>query len=228
MPALAAAAAFLLTLLATGPVGEVRAADAPYVTQQVSFASGELKIRALLGRPAGAGPFPAYISNHGSMTVQDAARGPWTSIVPGSTGDALARQGYVVLVVARRGHRGSEGTTTTYSTNLTSRAYGKRASDVMRGAEAEADDVIAALDYLQGLPFVDRDRIAVGGVSLGGLVSVMAAARDRRFRALISIGRRLSADRESRRGRRGLAARRGHLEEGRRHDHRAHVDPLVP
>jgi dienelactone hydrolase len=187
VPALAAAAAFLLALLATGPVREARAADAPYVTQQVSFASGELKIRALLGRPAGAGPFPAYISNHGSMTVQDAARGPWTSIVPGSTGDALARQGYVVLVVARRGHRGSEGTTTTYSTNLTSRAYGKRASDVMRGAEAEADDVIAALDYLQGLPFVDRDRIAVGGVSLGGLVSVMAAARDRRFRALISM-----------------------------------------
>ena len=51
----------------------------------------------------------------------------------------------------------------------------------MRGAEAEADDVIAALDYLQGLPFVDRDRIAVGGVSLGGLISVMAAANKNRL-----------------------------------------------
>jgi dienelactone hydrolase len=121
------------------------------------------------------------------MTVQDAARGPWTSIVAGSPADTLVKHGYVVLIVARRGHRGSEGTTTTYSTNLTSRAYGKRAADVMRGAEAESEDVVAALDYLRSLPFVDGERIAVGGVSLGGLVSVLAAARDSRFAALVSM-----------------------------------------
>ena len=37
----------------------------PYVTTQVTFtSSGGLKIGALLGRPEGKGPFPAYISNH--------------------------------------------------------------------------------------------------------------------------------------------------------------------
>src|SRR5258708_35514239 len=57
----------------------------------------------------------------------------------------------------------------------------------MRGAEEETGDVIAALDYLVGLPYVDKERVGVGGVSLGGLVSVMAAARDPRFKALISM-----------------------------------------
>ena len=160
----------------------------PYVTTQVTFpSSGGLKIGALLGHPEGKGPFPAYISNHGSMTLQDAGKDLWTSFAPGSLADTLARKGYVVLLVARRGYRGSEGTSTTYSTNLTSRMEGKSAAEVMRGAGQEADDVIAALEYLLTLPYVDKDRVAVGGVSLGGLVSVMAVAREPRFKALISM-----------------------------------------
>ena len=160
----------------------------PYVTEPVTFPStGGLKIGALLGRPEGKGPFPAYISNHGSMTLQDAGKGLWTSLTPGSLSDTLARKGYVVLLVARRGYRGSEGTSTTYSTNLTSRMEGKSAAEVMRGAGLEADDVVAALEYLLALPYVDKERVAVGGVSLGGLVSVMAVAREPRFKALISM-----------------------------------------
>ena len=64
---------------------------------------------------------------------------------------------------------------------------GKSAAEVMRGAGLEADDVIAALEYLLALPYVDKGRVAVGGVSLGGLVSVMAVAREPRFKALISM-----------------------------------------
>jgi hypothetical protein len=91
--------------LAVGPADA--GTPAPYVTDQVTFpSSGGLRIRALLARPDGEGPFPAYISNHGSMSLQDAGKGPWSSIVPGSLGDTLARKGYVVLIVARRGYRG--------------------------------------------------------------------------------------------------------------------------
>jgi dipeptidyl aminopeptidase/acylaminoacyl peptidase len=64
---------------------------------------------------------------------------------------------------------------------------GKSAAEVMRGAGLEADDVIAALEYLLALPYVDKERVAVGGVSLGGLVSVMAVAREPRFKALITM-----------------------------------------
>jgi len=161
---------------------------APYTTEIVSIPSGSLKLRGVLGRPAGPGPFPAYISNHGSMTIQEAGRSPWTIITKGSLADTLAQQGFVALVLARRGYKGSAGAASTYSQNQTSGGYsGRRAADVMRGAEEEAGDVVAALEYLLTLPFVDPERVAVGGVSLGGLVSIMAAARDTRFQAVISM-----------------------------------------
>ena len=162
--------------------------SADYITEVVTIPSGGLKLRGLIGRPKGDGPFPAYIQNHGSMTIKEAGRNPWTVITKESLSDTLVRNGYVVLLLARRGYKGSEGTALTYTQNPASPGdrY-RRVADVMRGAEEETGDVIAALDYLSGLPYVDKERVGVGGVSLGGLVSVMAAARDPRFKALISM-----------------------------------------
>jgi dienelactone hydrolase len=178
-------AACLLLLCASGASAQTAAR---YTTEVVSVPSGTLRLRALVGRPDGPGPFPAYIGNHGSMTAQEAARPPRTQITKGSLPDALARAGFVTVVLARRGYMGSEGMATTYSQSHGSGGYsGRRASDVMRGAEEEAGDVVAALEYLQTLPYVDPERVGVGGVSLGGLVSVMAAARDARFKAVISM-----------------------------------------
>jgi dienelactone hydrolase len=170
-------------LAAEAPTAHAQLRD--YTIEQVSFRSDGLKILGVLGRPPGDGPFPAYISNHGSMTVQVAAQKPFTGIVRGSSPDVLVQNGYVALIVARRGYRGSEGTTTTYSTEHD--YSGKKAIDVIRGAEGEANDVVAAVEFLAGLSFVDKDRIAVGGVSLGGLVSVIAASREPRIRALVSM-----------------------------------------
>jgi dienelactone hydrolase len=159
-----------------------------YLTEVVTIPSGGLRLRALLGRPIGDGPYPVYIQNHGSMTIEEARRSPWTSITRDSLSDTLARNGYVVLLLARRGYKGSEGTASTYTQNEGSLGDRDRSvADVMRGAEEEAGDVIAALDYLSSLPYVDKEHVGVGGVSLGGLVSVMAAARDPRFKALISM-----------------------------------------
>ncbi len=174
-------------LLACPRPADAEASDA-YLTEVVTIPSGGLKLRGLLARPTGDGPFPVYIQNHGSMTIEEARRSPWTSIARDSLSDTLARNGYVVLLLARRGYKGSEGIASTYTQNEASLADRDRsAAEVMRGAEEETGDVIAALDYLSSLPYVDKERVGVGGVSLGGLVSVMAAARDPRFKALISM-----------------------------------------
>jgi dienelactone hydrolase len=184
MPTLLAA---VVLLLATATSALAQPAE-PYITEVVTVPSGNLRLRGVIGRPRGDGPYPAYIQNHGSMTVEEAGRNPWTRITRDSLSDTLARNGYVVLLLARRGYKGSEGVALTYSQNQTSGGRsGRRAVDVMRGAEEEAGDVIAGLDYLSTLPYVDKERVGVGGVSLGGLVSVMAAARDSRFKALISM-----------------------------------------
>jgi dipeptidyl aminopeptidase/acylaminoacyl peptidase len=47
---------------------------------------------------------------------------------------------------------------------------------VISSAFEEAKDVVAAFDFLQGCLFVDGQRIALGGHSMGGVVAVIAAA----------------------------------------------------
>ncbi len=149
--------------------------------RQVRFASGRLTIGALLSRPPGAGPFPAYIHNHGSMTPERAAGPLWS--LPDELDFNLVRAGFVVLRPARRGYLGSGGRTTTYL------ATGSKASarEVVSSAYDEADDVRAAFDYVKACPFVDPARIAIGGHSVGGLVTIIAAARLPAARAVASI-----------------------------------------
>lgn len=96
------------------------------------------------------------------------------------------RASYVVLRLARRGHFGSEGTTYNYHF---SRATGDipPAYAVFRSIQTDAGDVLAALDHLRALPYVDPERLAVGGHSVGGLAAVLAGARESRLRAVVSL-----------------------------------------
>ena len=60
------------------------------------------------------------------------------------------------------------------------------ADDVLRGAYDEARDVEAAIDFMRGCPFVDTRRVSIGGHSVGGIVTVIAAARRRDIAAVVS------------------------------------------
>ena len=81
------AAALLLAWPAPTPAHP----SADYITEVVTIPSGGLKLRGLIGRPKGDGPFPAYIQNHGSMTIEEAGRNPWTVITKESLSDTLVR-----------------------------------------------------------------------------------------------------------------------------------------
>lgn len=56
------------------------------------------------------------------------------------------------------------------------------------GFFGEVDDVLAATDYLAGLPYVDPERIYLGGHSTGGTLVMLVAASSDRFRAVFSLG----------------------------------------
>lgn len=49
----------------------------------------------------------------------------------------------------------------------------------------EQYDLVSAVEYLTTRPDVDRDRIGALGVSLGGSVTILAAARDPRIKAVV-------------------------------------------
>jgi dipeptidyl aminopeptidase/acylaminoacyl peptidase len=152
-----------------------------YESAQVAFVSDGLTIGALLTRPKGEGSFPVYVHNHGAMTRQQALGPLWKT--PGEIDSRLTAAGYVVLRPARRGYLGSEGNSTTYWVHGSTLSV----TDVIDGAYDEARDVRSAVEYLMGCPFVDGKRIAIGGHSVGGLVSVIAAANNSRLAALVSV-----------------------------------------
>ncbi|MFO1006461.1 MAG: prolyl oligopeptidase family serine peptidase [Planctomycetaceae bacterium] len=56
------------------------------------------------------------------------------------------------------------------------------------GFFGEVDDVLAATDYLAGLPYVDPQQIYLGGHSTGGTLVMLVAASSDRYRAVFSLG----------------------------------------
>jgi pimeloyl-ACP methyl ester carboxylesterase len=91
---------------------------------------------------------------------------------------ALARHGYGVLLFDLRAHGRSEGHTCT---------YGWR----------ETNDLLGAIDYVQGRDDVDAGRIGVFGFSLGGQIALRTAAQTDTIRAVATEGpaRASAADR---------------------------------
>jgi dienelactone hydrolase len=65
---------------------------------------------------------------------------------------------------------------------------GNQNPGVREGFFGEVDDVLAAADYLANQPFVDPQRIYLGGHSTGGTLVLLVAASSDRFRAVFSFG----------------------------------------
>jgi dienelactone hydrolase len=60
-------------------------------------------------------------------------------------------------------------------------------NDDLEGVEAQVGDIQFLIGYAHGLPQADTDHLAVVGYSWGGLANVMAAAKDSRIDALVSL-----------------------------------------
>jgi dipeptidyl aminopeptidase/acylaminoacyl peptidase len=116
---------------------------------QVAYTSGGLEVRGFVFLPAGDGPHPLVVFNHGGVSGVSADM-KWRS-------RRLVAEGYAVITPAYRGEGGSEGEI-----------------EVARG---EVDDVLAAARLMAELDRVDGERIALVGSSHGALIGVLAAGR---------------------------------------------------
>lgn len=150
----------------------VAAPPRPY--EEVTYLSEGLKIRGYLYRPPGDARVPAILYSHGSVERSDLATRRPTEWL----GYRLSRLGYAVFVAERRGYGGSEGRGVIPGEGLIPFRY---------SLPSEVKDVLAAIDFLQTQPGVDGSRIALVGKSLGGLVSLLAAAQRTSLRAVVSL-----------------------------------------
>ncbi|MGE5235808.1 MAG: prolyl oligopeptidase family serine peptidase [Acidobacteriota bacterium] len=138
-------------------------------TEDVSFTTPDGTIvNGLLAKPPtlSAGPrYPALLDIHGGPNGQRDHGFDFNR-------QFLAANGYVVLQV---NYRGSSG----------------RGSKFQKAIYAdwghlEVVDLLAGADFLARQPFVDRDRLGLGGWSYGGILTNYTIATDPRFKAAVS------------------------------------------
>ncbi len=137
-------------------LGEVLARDAAYTRYFVTYASGDLTISGVMNIPAGDGPFPTLVLNHGYIdpTVYTNGRGMMREQ------DYLARNGFAVLHTDYRNHAQSSPDP---------------------DAEVElrlgyTEDVINAVLAVKssGVAQLDPERVGLFGRSMGGGVTYNA------------------------------------------------------
>lgn len=132
----------------------------------ITYLSDGLKIKGWLALPpAGNSTYPAIVFNRGGIGPRGALSAEGAMQIIGR----YASWGYVVVSSNYRGVGGSEGEHEEWGGN-------------------DVDDALACLDLLDGLGYVDMDRLGLVGGSRGGMMAFMMLAQTNRFRAAITFG----------------------------------------
>jgi dipeptidyl aminopeptidase/acylaminoacyl peptidase len=132
----------------------VQAQTDAYTRSEVTYRSGDLTVSGVLLRPRGRGPFPGIVLNHGYIEPSVYVTGQGLA----REQDYLARHGFAVLHTDYRGHAASDpATPLERETRL---GYTR--------------DTINAVLALEKEPYVDPDRMAMLGRSMGGGVTLNA------------------------------------------------------
>jgi dienelactone hydrolase len=148
------------------PVAGHPANLAPCQQWRTSYSSDGRELAGCWLVPAGAGPFPAVVFNHGSGGLLPLS-------MPGVR--ALPELGYAAFLAIRRGHNGQPGT---FWEDRVTAAWGgpEMNEQLMAALLDELRDVRAAVGWVVDRPEVDRERVALVGSSYGGVLIVLAAA----------------------------------------------------
>jgi len=131
--------------------------------EKLFFPSGGLKLEAMLEVPVGKGPFPTGVVAHPHPQFG----GSMHNNVVFALGNALSNCGFVSLCFNFRGVGKSQG----------------RYGDI----SGEADDIIAAAEFLKSRPGVSPSRLVLCGYSFGGLAALHALARGLEPLALVLV-----------------------------------------
>jgi dienelactone hydrolase len=126
-------------------------------------------------RPSGEGPVPTLVFNHGSTgTGRDPGRFARPIDFP-ELAAAFVKRGWAVVMPARRGRGGSEGLYDEGFDGDRALGYACEPALAIPGAERGVRDIHAAMRVILAMPFVDRERLVIGGQSRGGILSVAYA-----------------------------------------------------
>ena len=132
----------------------------------ITYSSAGMRIKGWMAvPPARSGNHPAIIFNRGGT----GPRGALTAEAAMQIIGLYASWGYVCIASNYRGVGGSDG-------------------DREEWGGDDVDDAMACLTVLDGLSYVDHDRIGLIGGSRGGMMALMMLTRTDRFKAAVTFG----------------------------------------
>ena len=164
--------ALLVTLLV---VSAAQAQETSMVPVMVDGQTVHLEMR--IYKPSTEAKVPTLVFNHGS-TGNGRDPSLFTKAVDfPQLAQFFVQRGWAIVMPARRGRGGSEGEYAEGFTLDRSRGYTCEPSLSIPGADRALRDIEAAMDAILTMPFVDRNRVVIGGQSRGGILSVAYAGQ---------------------------------------------------
>lgn len=137
-------------------VGKVIGSTSQYTRHRITYESGGLTISGIMIKPRGEGPFPVVVLAHGYIDPEEY----WSGQGFRREQDWLGKNGYVALHVDYRNHAGSD----------------KDPKNDVSMRLGYAEDVIGAALAVKssGYKYLDKNRVALLGRSMGGGVAFQA------------------------------------------------------
>ena len=134
---------------------------------RIPAGNGRYEVVATILRPEGPGPYGAVVLNHGvSASARERARESADLLIGAAS--VFARRGYAVIMPLRRGFGETGGPMAEDPGSCAN-------PDYMRAERNAADDVMAAYQYAQTLPYIDSKRMILAGQSAGAMVALFTA-----------------------------------------------------
>ncbi|HYD62731.1 MAG TPA: CocE/NonD family hydrolase [Noviherbaspirillum sp.] len=127
-----------------------------------TFGAKAVELETTIFKPAGEGPFPVVVMNHGKALGNPRNQNRDRFIV---LSREFVKRGYAVVIPMRKGFSKSSGD------------YIDRGCDMTAHGQSQADDLQSTLDYLHTQHWADTGRVLVAGQSYGGLTAMAFGTR---------------------------------------------------
>lgn len=157
----------------------VAGAQAQEVTMvPVNIDGKVVRLEMQISKPEGSGPFPTIVLNHGSTGSgrDQSAIKAGVYYFKGIT-DFFIKRGWAVVAPMRRGRSGSEGIYDEGYAEDRTQGYTCEIVRSAKGAKRALSDIEAAMKVILTFSFVDSNRVIIGGISRGGILSVAYAGQ---------------------------------------------------
>lgn len=153
--------------------------------ERVEFRSGSLTLWARRWLPAGQGPFPTVLWNHGSQGRYrglQAPRGEGPTVL-----ETWLDMGLAVFAASRRGYDGADGIGWKDAVATAEDGTPRKGRLLCERLMIESDDVLSAAEHLKTEPWADSTRLVCAGYSFGGIMTMLGLARSAHFAAGVNF-----------------------------------------